>query len=166
MNFSTPLRPIATVLTAAVVGLLAFQSPVEAEEAKVVAGTLTCDGQGTVGLIVGSKEDLVCKFTPAGGGAAYRFAGQTTRIGLDVGVRGKSVMVWTVLGSTTQLPGERVGGTYAGVSADVAAGLGVGANVLVGGNKNSVVLQPLSVKGETGINIAVGVSKLTLNPVP
>ena len=138
----------------------------QAQDAKVVAGTLTCEGQGAVGLILGSKENLVCTYNPAGSGPKHRFTGSTTRIGLDVGVRGKSVMIWTVLGSTTQLPGERLGGSFAGVSADIAAGLGVGANVLVGGNNKSVVLQPVSVKGEVGLNIAVGVSGLTLQPLP
>lgn len=163
---ATTLRLTAPTCALALAALMAFQSPGLAQDAKLVAGTLTCEGQGTVGLIVGSKEDLRCKYAPAGGGASHQFAGKTTRIGLDVGVRGKSVMIWTVLGSTTQLPSERIGGTYAGVSADVAAGIGAGANVLVGGNKNSVALQPLSVKGETGINIAIGVSQLTLTPLP
>jgi len=156
-------------IAAIAVGTLAMASAplsATAEPAKVVAGTLTCKGAGTVGLIVGSKEQLSCTFKPAGKVAVRRFSGSTTRVGLDVGVRGKSTMIWTVLGSTTQLPSEHLGGSFGGVSADVAAGLGVGANVLVGGNKKSVVLQPLSVKGQTGLNVAVGVSSLTLKPLP
>ncbi len=166
MKFSATPRTVAAAFAAATAVLLVAQSPAIAQEAKVVAGTLTCDGEGTVGLIVGSKESLNCKYAPAGGGPSFRFAGATTRVGLDVGVRGKSVMIWTVLGSSTNIPGDRLAGTFGGVSADVAAGLGVGANVLVGGNSKSIVLQPLSVKGETGINVSVGVSKLTLTPVP
>jgi hypothetical protein len=50
------------------------------------------------------------------------------------------------------------------VSADIALGIGAGANVLVGGNNKSIVLQPFSVKGQTGINLAIGVSGLTLKP--
>lgn len=156
----------SSIAVLAAVACAAITAPAGAEDAKVVAGTLTCEGQGAIGLIVGSKEELSCTYKPAGSGSAHRFAGSTTRVGLDVGVRGKSTMIWTVLGSTTQLPGEHLGGTFAGVSADVAAGLGVGANVLVGGNKKSVVLQPLSVKGQTGLNLAVGVSSLTLKPLP
>lgn len=157
-------RRTAFVNLAALGALVIVGASASAQDAKVVAGTLTCEGQGAVGLIVGSKEKLNCKYEPSGGGRARHFSGSTTRVGLDVGVRGKSVMIWTVLGSTSQLPSENLGGSFAGVSADVAAGLGVGANVLVGGNKKSVVLQPLSVKGETGINIALGVSSLTLKP--
>lgn len=145
---------------------IALPHAAQAQDAKVAVGTLTCKGQGAVGMVLGSKENLTCTYEAAGGGAVRRFAGATTRIGLDLGVRGESTMIWTVLGTTTQAAGEQLGGSFAGVSADVAAGLGVGANVLVGGNNKSLVLQPLSVKGETGLNIAVGVSSLTLTPLP
>ena len=155
------LRALACATLVLAVGSIAAS----AQNAKVVAGTLTCEGQGSVGLILGSNEKLRCKFSPTGGRQPSYFDGAITRIGVDLGVRGKSVMIWTVLGATTQLPGQKLGGEFAGVSADVAAGLGVGANVLVGGNDNSVVLQPVSVKGGTGINIAVGVSGMKLVPV-
>ena len=136
-----------------------------AETAKLKAGTLTCQGKGGVGLILGSQEQLSCKYTPADNRPPRYLTGKITRIGLDIGVRGKSVMVWAVLGSTTKLPAESLGGTFAGASADVAAGIGAGANVLIGGNKKSVVLQPLSVKGQTGVNLALGGSGHTLSPV-
>lgn len=56
-------------------------------------------------------------------------------------------------------------GTYEGVSGDVALGPGVGANVfLLGGSRRSIALQPLSVEGEAGVNLAVGVSRLRLRP--
>lgn len=168
MIFPTLHRAVALACSTTLAVLMGVSLPAQAqtETAKVVAGTLTCEGHGTVGMIVGSKETLDCTYAPAGGGAKHRFSGSTTRVGIDVGVRGKSVMIWTVLGSTTKLPSERLGGTYGGVSADVAAGIGAGANVLLGGNNKSIVLQPLSVKGETGLNIAVGVSSLKLHPLP
>jgi hypothetical protein len=53
-----------------------------------------------------------------------------------------------------------------GVSADVAAGPGVAANALVGGNNEAIVLQPLSVKGEVGFNVALGIASLSLTPLP
>ena len=136
-----------------------------AQNAKLNAGTLTCQGQGSVGLILGSKEKLFCEFTSSSGDHVQRYDGTITRVGLDIGVRGKSVMIWTVLGSTAQLSGSALGGTFAGVSADVATGIGVGANALLGGNENSIVLQPLSVSGGTGVNIAVGVSGLELRAI-
>ena len=44
----------------------------------------------------------------------------------------------------------------------VAALSRVGANALVGGSKNSIALQPLSVEGMTGLNLAGGIGVLTL----
>jgi hypothetical protein len=71
-----------------------------------------------------------------------------------------------VFAPTRQLgPGE-LGGTYAGVSADVAAGLGVGANALVGGSNSTIALQPLSLEGQVGVNVALGISALTLTYQP
>lgn len=53
-------------------------------------------------------------------------------------------------------------GTYVGASGHVALGPGLGANVLIGGSRRSVVLQPLSVELSVGINLAIGVTRLTL----
>jgi hypothetical protein len=136
---------------------------VSAENAKVVAGTLTCKGKGSVGLILGSKQTLACSYKPAGKSSPkHAYTATITKLGLDIGIKGPSVMVWTVLGSTAELPGEALAGKYAGVSADASIGIGAGANALIGGSKDSVVLQPLSVQGQTGINLAIGVAGLTL----
>jgi hypothetical protein len=133
-----------------------------ADDAKPVVGTLTCKGKGGVGLIIGSKQSYACSFKPAGNATAQAYKATITKIGLDIGVKGPSVLVWTVLGSTGAIPAGALAGKYAGVSADASVGIGAGANALVGGSKNSVVLQPLSVQGQTGVNLAVGVSGLEL----
>jgi hypothetical protein len=39
---------------------------------------------------------------------------------------------------------------------------GVGANVLLGGNSNTIALQPVSVQAQAGLNLAAGVAALTL----
>ena len=132
------------------------------QDPKLKAGTLTCKGQGGVGLIIGSKEKLSCTYQPASGGQSRSFDGAITRVGLDIGIKGKSVMVWTILASTSQLPGEALSGQFTGVAANASLGLGAGAQVLLGGNNKGIVLQPLSIKGETGVNIAMGVAGLTL----
>ncbi len=137
-------------------------APALAETAKVVAGTLTCKGKGSVGLIIGSKETLTCSYAPAGKSPPQSYTATITKIGLDVGIKGASTMVWTVVSSTTDLPAEALAGKYAGVSADASIGVGGGANVLVGGSKDSVSLQPLSVQGQAGLNLAVGISGLSL----
>lgn len=147
-----------------VICLLSAGNVAWAQNAKIKLGTLTCKSEGAVGLVLGSQEKLECALTPADGSDVRHYDGTITRIGLDIGVRGESVLVWTVLGSTTETSYENLGGEFAGVSADVAAGIGVGANVLVGGNQKSVVLQPVSVKGGTGIALAAGVSGFSLKP--
>jgi hypothetical protein len=154
---SKPVTFIVAVLLS-----LAAAPATEAESAKVKAGTLTCKGEGKVGLIVGSKETLDCTYEPSDGRPVRKLRGTITNIGLDVGIKGKSVMVWGVLGSTTSLTSEALRGNFVGAAADASLGIGAGAKVLVGGNKNSVTLQPLSVQGQTGVNLAVGVSGLKL----
>ena len=100
---------------------------------KLVAGTLTCYGQGSIGAIIGSKQTLRCSFNPAGPGRNARYAATITRVGVDIGVTGQSTMIWTVLASTDPLPRGALNGNYGGVSADASVGIGGGANALVGG---------------------------------
>ena len=154
----------ALAMPALLVGVgLAF-TPVSAgaDEAKVVAGTLTCQGKGSVGLILGSKQSPTCKLNPAGKTPPHAYRATITKIGLDIGVKGPSVMVWTVLSATSELPAGALAGKYVGVSAEASVALGAGANALLGGSKNSVVLQPVSVQGQAGLNLAVGVAGLSL----
>ena len=131
-------------------------------EPKLVAGTLTCKSAGSVGAILGSKQSLACKFNPEGSGRGARYSATISRVGIDIGTTGASTMVWTVLASTNKLPRGALNGTYGGLSADASVGIGGGANALVGGSSNSVVLQPVSVKGQTGLNLALGVAELSL----
>ncbi len=156
------LRKAMLVAVVAVLGAAAG-APAYAESAKVKAGTLTCKGQGRVGLILGSRETLDCTYKPSDNRPAISLKGVVTNIGLDIGIKGKSVMIWGVLGSTTSLPGEALRGSFYGAAADASLGLGAGAKVLVGGNNKSIVLQPLSVQGQTGVNLAVGVTGLKLD---
>jgi Protein of unknown function (DUF992) len=160
MRLSTRATLAALSMAAGLIG--ASAGGADAQTAKLEAGTLTCRGSGSVGLILGSRQSLTCRFVPAGKGQRQNYSATITRIGLDVGVKGASTMVWTVLYSTSTVPPRALVGNYSGVSADVAVGIGAGANVLVGGSRNSVVLQPLSVQGETGLNLAVGVAGLRL----
>jgi hypothetical protein len=156
------MRAITRGLLAATAALCMGGAALAQQPGKVVAGTLTCVGEGTVGLIVGSQERLSCTFDPAGQGATQRYDGRITKIGLDIGFTTKSTIVWTVLGSSNIVGPGVLAGNYAGVSAEATVALGVGANALLGGSNNSVVLQPLSVQGQTGLNVAVGISGLTL----
>jgi hypothetical protein len=152
---------IRIVLAAA---LAALTAPAMAQS-RVQSGVLECLSNPTFGAVIGSIRTMNCVFKPTRGPEQY-YSGTRARIGVDLGVQAGAAIVWAVLAPTYQLqPGELMG-TYAGVSADVAAGLGVGANALVGGSNNTVVLQPVSLEGQIGLNIALGVSALSLTYQP
>ncbi|MEM6495934.1 MAG: DUF992 domain-containing protein [Pseudomonadota bacterium] len=131
-------------------------------QTKAAVGNLTCTGGAGVGLILGSKKTYRCSFKPIDGGAAQTYSATVTKVGLDIGVTGNSVIVWSVLAAGPEVRQGFLAGEYAGVAADVALGVGGGAKVLVGGSSKSVVLQPLSVQGQTGVNLAVGVSGMKM----
>ncbi len=105
-----------------------------------------------------------CLFTPSYPAPPEQYIGTLTKVGLDVGVTGGGQLVWAVQMSTTRRRGV-LAGSYAGAAAEASAVIGLGANVLVGGNERSVALQPLSVQGQVGINIAAGVAEISLQYV-
>ena len=53
-----------------------------------------------------------------------------------------------------------------GASAQGTVGVGAGANVLVGGSSNQITLQPVSIEGSVGLNVAAGVAALSLTKAP
>lgn len=124
------------------------------------AGTLTCKGGAGVGLILGSKKHYDCVFKPVKG-PSESYEGSVTKIGLDLGFTTNVTIVWAVFSSSDLGPKALVG-DYVGANADASIGVGVGTKILVGGSKSTISLQPLSVQGQTGLNVAVGVADLAL----
>lgn len=123
-------------------------------------GSLSCTVQGGFGLVVGSRRNMTCTFRPSSGGRE-RYTGRITRVGLDVGVTRKAYMSWAVF-APGRLKRGSLAGNYGGASAQATVGVGLGANVLVGGFKKSIALQPISVQTQTGLNLAIGVAGLRL----
>jgi hypothetical protein len=148
----------STVLALAL--LSASLSTASAQQTKV--GLLTCYTSERIGLIVGSTQKLTCTFTPDSGPAPEHYLGTINRIGPDIGATAGGIMSWAVLAPTNGWLRGALAGEYAGASGNVAVVVGAGANVLVGGSNRSIALQPLSVEGQVGINIAVGISGLSL----
>jgi hypothetical protein len=128
----------------------------------VQAGTLTCDISGGIGFIIGSQKALNCSFVPTMPGPPEFYSGTINKLGLDLGGTRGGVMVWAVYAPTNRAAGS-LAGIYAGASAEVTIGAGVGANILVGGSNHTVELQPLSIQGQTGINVAAGVAEIELH---
>ena len=129
------------------------------------AGVLTCRTSASLGLIVGSHQRLRCQFK-ADAGWTQNYTGAINRVGMDLGVKGGGIMTWLVMGQTSAIPHEALTGKFVGASGGISAGVGVGANVLVGGTRKSISLQPLSVEGQVGVNLALGVAGMTLHPAP
>jgi Protein of unknown function (DUF992) len=144
-------------------GALANGPPAQAQG--VQAGVLTCNVASGFGFIFGSSKAVNCTYSPAGG-VPQHYVGNITKFGVDIGYTQGGVLVWTVLAPTTAPPPGALNGTYLGATASATAGVGVGANVLVGGSGNTISLQPLSIEGNTGLNVAAGIAGLTLTYQP
>jgi hypothetical protein len=142
--------------------LTATMAATASAQTQVEAGTLTCVGGEGVGLIVGSQKTYGCTFVSSSSQARESYDATITKIGLDVGITGRTTMIWTVLAASQDIRPGMLRGTYAGASADAAIGVGGGAKVLVGGSSRSIALQPVSVQGQSGVNLAVGVAGMTL----
>lgn len=142
---------------------LAQSRPVRAAP-KTEVGRLVCNVSGGVGFIVTSRRALSCRFTD-NRGRVERYAGTIRKFGLDIGATTRGVLVWAVASSTSRIGRGALQGEYAGASGEATLGAGVGANILVGGSNRSISLQPLSVQGQTGLNLALGVADLRLESV-
>lgn len=141
--------------------MTAFLTTTDARAATVRMGTLQCHIDGNAGFIVGSHTGLTCVLRRLNGVREY-YHGSITKIGVDVGFTADTELVWLVFAPSLQIEPGALEGRYWGVSAEATAGVGIGANVLIGGFDRSINLQPISVQGQTGVDIAAGVAGMRL----
>lgn len=160
---SRSMRLTATLFSA-VVGVAAFAGPAAAQGA-VNVGTLTCNVASGFGFVFGSSKALNCTYHGVGGQYEH-YTGAITKFGADIGYTSGGVIVWTVIAPVAAMHPGALAGAYAGGTASATVGVGVGANALVGGSNNTIALQPLSIEGNTGLNVAAGIASITLNPSP
>ena len=125
-------------------------------------GTLSCLVSGGIGFVFGSSKDLDCIFT-ATDGKAQRYTGSINKYGVDIGFTKQAHILWLVFAPGSVAPGA-LAGDYGGATAGAAVGAGMGANVLLGGSNRQITLQPVSVEGSVGLNVAAGVAAVTLQP--
>ena len=97
----------------------------------------------SVDYVVGSRQALTCRFNPVVPRPPDVYVGAIKTAGLDIGVKTGGAM----LRRSEWRRRDRVG---------------FGANVLVGGSRRSIALQPLSVEGNVGVDVSLGVSRLWL----
>jgi hypothetical protein len=153
------LGAVALALGVALAGTASAQAPQRAK-----AGTLTCDISAGIGMIIGSQKQVQCLFTPADPGPREVYVGSIRKFGLDLGATAGGEMVWSVYAPTTGRSAA-LAGNYVGAAAEATVGAGLGANVLVGGSDRTIALQPVAVQGQSGLNVAAGVTELELRPV-
>ena len=128
------------------------------------AGMLRCVVNPSIGFIIAGHQSMECNFTPNGPLPPQAYQGALNMLGLNIGISAGGVFGWAVLAPTAGVPAGALAGEYVGASGDVALGLGVGANVLVGGSGRTIALQPVSLEGSVAVDVALGVSGLKLRP--
>jgi hypothetical protein len=149
------------LMCAALAGAAQFAAAQETKGATV--GMLRCNEASGWGLVFGSTKDLKCIFTSSEKGAKpVHFTGTIKKYGVDLGFTENAVILWAVVSTSSKFTPGDIAGSYGGVTADAAWAAGLGANVLLGGSKKGFALQPLSVQGYNGINVAAGVTEVEL----
>ena len=133
--------------------------------AGIKVGSLTCNVESGFGFIFGSEKKLKCTYSP-NSGTGEHYTGTFSKYGIDIGFADSAVLVWGVVAPSSDVRPGSLEGDYAGATAGATFGIGLGANVLIGGLDKSVALQPLSVQGNTGLNIAAGVGVISLKFEP
>jgi hypothetical protein len=143
--------------------LVASIAGASAQQRMVRVGVLECRGGASVGFIVGSVTHLGCVLR-AEGAPEDRYVATIRKVGLDIGITQETALAWGVFAPVDRLGPGDLSGNYAGAQGSASLGVGVGGNVLVGGSHNSIALQPLSVQGQVGVNVAAGLESLELRP--
>jgi Protein of unknown function (DUF992) len=130
---------------------------------RVRVGVLECRGGASIGFIVGSVTNLGCVLRVEGM-PEDRYIATVRKVGVDLGITQETALAWAVYAPVAQLGPGDLSGNYAGAQGSASVGVGAGGNVLVGGSQNAIALQPLSLQGQVGLNVAAGLESLELRP--
>src|ERR1700745_470507 len=149
-------RGLAAGALGLAIGIIANGKPALAP-GNVPVGTLTCNVAGGWGFVFGSSKAVRCTFAGAGGRPEH-YAGSINKFGVDIGYTQGGVLGWGVVGPTGTLGPSAFAGTYIGDRG--SATVGVGAGVVVGGSSRTISLQPVSIEGNTGLNVAAGIGSI------
>ena len=131
----------------------------------VKVGELTCNVSSGWGFVFGSSKDLHCTFRPSDHPREH-YTGSISKFGVDIGYTEGGILVWGVFAPSSDVRPGALQGDYGGATASATIGVGLGANVLVGGLDKSIALQPLSVEGNKGLNVAAGIGAISLKSAP
>lgn len=160
------LRRSSIFAAMALIAVLASPANTQTPSPWTQAGMLKCLVNPSIGFIIAGHQSMECRFIPNNQQAPSQvYEGALNMIGLNIGISAGGVFGWAVLAPTAGIPAGALAGEYVGASGDIALGVGVGANVLVGGSGRTFALQPVSLEGSVAIDVALGVSGLKLRPV-
>src|SRR5712671_147732 len=159
MRRSFTLAGIAAAMLVASFAGANAQQPIQ----RVQVGILECRGAASMGFVVGSVTNLGCVLR-ADGMPEDHYVATIRKVGLDLGITQETALAWGVFAPVNRLGPGDLSGNYAGAQGSASVGVGLGGNVLVGGSNNSIALQPLSVQGQVGLNVAAGLESLELRP--
>ena len=162
MTFKIPSTIAAFAVTAALASGAAMAQTASLPTG-LKAGYLNCNEASGWGFVVGSSRALKCTYT-SNSGATERYVGSITKLGVDIGYVSGGVMLWAVLAPTSDPGNGALAGSYVGVTAGASVAGGGSADVLVGGSDRSISLQPISIEGTTGLNLAAGFAGIELKP--
>jgi len=154
-------RVISSIVAAAALLALPAMAGESDTPGGTKAGVLTCHVSSGWGFVFGSSRDLNCTFARENG-QPERYTGKVMKFGADLGYSASSVIVWTVLAPTSNTGPGGLAGEYGGATGSASVGVGAGANVLLGGSRKTITLQPLSIEGQKGLNVAGGIAVLQL----
>ena len=148
------------------VALLAAGAWISAPPAEAAAGVkvgvLSCNVASGWGYILGSSKQVNCNYVPNNGRPEH-YTGDITKVGVDVGYTQGGVLIWSVIAPASDMKPGALEGGYGGATAGATLGVGGDANVLLGGFDKSIALQPISIQGNTGLNLAAGIAAMNLN---
>ena len=140
-------RNRSTMAAFALLAMLAAPAEAQSPAGWTQTGMLSCRVNPSIGFIIAGHQSMECRFTQ-NGFPPQAYQGALNMVGLNIGFSAGGALGWAVFAPT-------VG----------ALGVGVGANVLLGGSGRSFALQPVSVEGSVGVDVTLGVSALQLRPV-
>ncbi|RAI42625.1 DUF992 domain-containing protein [Rhodoplanes roseus] len=160
------LKTCSILAALASVAVLALPAAAQAPGASwTQVGMLDCRVDPSIGFIIAGHQSMQCRFTQNAPIPPQGYQGAINTVGISIGVSAGGRLAWAVFAPTTGVPAGALAGEYIGASADAALGVGVGANVLIGGSNRTVALQPLSLEGSIAFNVTLGVSALKLRAV-
>lgn len=154
----------ALVVTLSFIPQVFAQAGTAQDKGEVKLGYLSCHVASGWGIIFGSSRELDCTYTPTSGEAEH-YKGEINKFGADIGYLQSGVILWAVAAPSTTIGKGALAGHYAGATAGATVGVGAGVNALLGGLHSTIALQPVSIEGNNGLNVAAGVATMNLDYV-